>query len=91
MANVLKSLWVLEPKIRLWQRFNHVSGNKHENGLIQRKEPVERKKNTQPTKNTYRATPDQGENQKVTKSQAIMGDFLGNRNLQIKSTSCPRG
>lgn len=42
-------------------------------------------------KNIYRGTQNQGENQKATRSQAIMGDFLGNHNLQIKSTSCPGG
>lgn len=30
-------------------------------------------------------------NQKATRSQAIMGDFLGNHYLQIQPTSCPSG
>lgn len=43
------------------------------------------------TKNIDMGTQDQGEKQKATSSQAIMGDFLGNHNLQMKSTSCPSG
>lgn len=48
---------------------------------------MERKKITQ----IYRGTQDRGEKQKATSSQAIMGDFPGNHDLQIKSTSCPGG
>lgn len=39
----------------------------------------------------YRGTQDRGEKQRATSSQAIMGDFPGNHDLQIKSTSCPGG
>lgn len=42
-------------------------------------------------KHFYEGTQDQGENQKAARSQAVMGDFPGNHNLQIKSTSCANG